>query len=79
MEEYINKMEEVVNEGKIGKSSHQNQRRFPENSKSDRVATKFSRKGEAGKNILSKSEHLIPISLQYLSNSYREEWRTVLS
>ena len=79
VKEYIEKVENVVNKGKIGLSSHQNQWRFPSNAGNDGVATDFSLKGEVSKNILSKSDRLIPIALQYHSKSYRDEWKIVLS
>ena len=71
VKEYIGKVEKVVNEGKIGLSSHQNQWRFPANTGNDGVATDFTLKGQVGKNILSKSDRLIPIALQYQPKSYR--------
>ena len=47
-------IEAVVNKGKIGLSTHQNQWIFPINQARDEVASEFSLKGEFGHSILEK-------------------------
>ena len=68
----------MVNTGKIGKYNHQNQWRFPANKSKDGVATDFSLKGAAGRNILSQSDDIISISLEYHTEDYKSEWGAVL-
>ena len=79
VKDYIDKVEKIVNQGKIGRSSHQNQWRFPANKSKDGIASDFSLKGEAGKNILSKSSEIINISLHFHRENIRSEWRAVLA
>ena len=77
--EYTEEVEEIVNRGKIGRGSHQNQWRFPMNKEKNGVSTEFSLKGEAGKNILGHRDELIPVCLRFHSQSYRDEWDSVLA
>ena len=51
--DYFDRVEKVVNAGKIGKSTHQNQWIFLANKSKEVVATDFSLKGASGRNILS--------------------------
>ena len=70
--------EKIINEGKVGLSTHQNQWRFPINKERNGVATDFSLKGGAGKNILSYINQIINVALQYHLGEYRKEWQEVL-
>ena len=74
VKEYETDIEEIVNEGKLGLVTHQNQWSFPTNKGKDGVAGDFSLKGEAGRNILKKSDSLVDIALKFHSASYRQEW-----
>ena len=55
----------IVNEGKIGRSTHQNQWIFPSNNTNDGVANDFSLNGKFGKIILSKDQRIINVALKY--------------
>ena len=46
--EYTDKIEEIVNEGRVGRATHQNQWRFPLNKAKNGVASDFSLKGAFG-------------------------------
>ena len=79
--EYKEAIEKIVNEGKIGNSSHQNQWTFPSNKAKDGVASDFSLKGGSGKTILSKSDRMIDEVFKYHSDNVEEEkakWKEVL-
>lgn len=78
VDEYIASVELIVNRGKVGRSTHQNQWRFPLSKRKDGVSTDFSLKGSAGQNILLKSDNIIDVALQFYSKEDRREWRTVL-
>ena len=47
--EHTDAIEEIVNKGKVGLSTHQNQWRFTINKAKDSVASDLSLKGDAGK------------------------------
>ena len=76
--DYTRKVEDIVNEGKVGQSTHQNQWKFPINKGKDGVATEFSLKGEAGKDILAKSDRIIRVALAHHAATFRDEWNAVL-
>ena len=77
-DDYISEVGKNVKKGKVGLATHQNQWRFPINKERNGVATDFSLKGGAGKNILSRSDQIIHVALQYHSGEYRKEWQEVL-
>ena len=79
IDKYISEIEAVVNEGKIGLSTHQNQWTFPINKERDGVASEFSLKGEFGRSILAKSSRLVDIALKYHTQTERDEYNAVLS
>ena len=78
VKEYREAVEKVVNRGKVGLSSHQNQWRFPMNKANDGVSPDFSLKNEMGRCILEKSDDLIEICLKFHTETYKTEWRNVL-
>ena len=77
--EYTKKVEEIVNTGKVGKSTHQNQWRFPINTAKDGVAKEFSLKGGASQRILEKADKLIEVCLQFHTLEYKQEWLEVIN
>lgn len=75
---YMTEVEKIVNEGKIGRSTHQNQWTFPINKGNDGVASDFSLKGEFGKNILLKGERIANVALRYHTQQEKDDFNTVL-
>ena len=78
VEEYAKGMELIVNEGKIGRTTYQNQWQFPINKTNDGITSDFSLKGGFGKSILSKSDRLIDVALKYHTQQERNDWNLVL-
>ena len=63
-----------INEGKIGRSTHQNQWTFPINNTNDGVANDFSLKGEFGKSIMSKDERIVNVAIKYHTQKDRDDF-----
>ena len=78
IDEYKSEIELIVNEGKIGRATHQNQWSFPINKGNDGVANDFSLKGEFGKQILKKSYRLVEVALRYHTQEERNDFNAVL-
>ena len=76
--EYQQETEKIVNAGKIGRSTHQNQWTFPINKAKDGVSSEFSLKWEFGWTILSRPSDLINISLRYHTQKEQDEWTNIL-
>ena len=78
VKEYETDIEEIVNEGKLGLVTHQNQWSFPTNRGKDGVASDFSLKGEFGRTILSRSDKIVDVALRFHTEEERIEWKSVL-
>ena len=66
--EYYKAVENIVDEGKVGKNSHQNQWSFPINGTKNRASGQFLLKGQAGRKILAKMDRIIPLSFKFYDN-----------
>ena len=78
VDEYKQELELIVNESKLGKSTHQNQWTFPINKTNDGVASDFSLKGNFGESILSKGDRIVDVSLHYHAQQERDDFLAVL-
>ena len=77
--EYQEDIQKIVNAGKLGRYTHQNQWTFPINKGKDGVASDFSLKGEFGWTILSRSHDIIKTLLKYHTQKEQDEWSNVLN
>ena len=75
---YKQDVEKIINEGKIGRSTHQNQWTFPINNTNDGVVNNFPLKSEFGKSIMSKGERIVNVALKYHTQKERDEFVSVL-
>ena len=77
MKEYETDIEEILNEGKLGLFTHQNQWSFLTNKGKDGVASDFLLKGEFGRTILSQSDRIVDVALKLHTEEERMKWKSV--
>ena len=78
VDEYVENIEVIVNEGKLGLTTHQNQWRFPIAKDRKSIKTAFSLKNNLSRSMFDKIDKLLEEVLKYHSQRYRMEWKEVI-
>ena len=78
VDEYVGNTENIVNKGKLGMSTHQNQWRFPISKDRKSIDSGFSLKNGLSREMFLRIDDIIEEALRYHSNSYKNEWKEVI-
>ena len=78
VDEYVENMQTIINEGKLGLATHQNQWMFPIAKDQKSIDNKFSLKNSLSRSMFLKIDRIIEEALKYHGSSYRQEWKLVI-
>ena len=79
VEEYISDIEKIVNRGKLGLATHQNQWIFPLAKDGNSLKSGFSIKNKLSWSMFLKIDDMIEVSLQFNTQQYCMEWRDIIT
>ena len=76
--EYVSDIEKIVNRGKLGLATHQNQWRFPLAKDGKSLESGFSLKNNLIRSMFEKIDDIIEVALRFHAEQYCIEWRYVI-